>query len=152
MLHRSSRTSTKSKQNGLIGNKGAVPAKFTWQPGESVKTWSADFKAYCDGITKGFRTALEWAEAFPGVIDSVALASVKWKYLQEANSQLYDFLIAQPEADANAMVLNIKNGCGFEAWRTLATWFDNYGRVSELDRLNRLMAMPRCRPTARAAS
>ena len=69
------------KKEQSLGGKGVVPPKLTGRGEESFRTWSQDLKAYCNGVYKGFRKALVWAESRSDAIDAAALANIQWKPL-----------------------------------------------------------------------
>ena len=50
------------QQFDLLDLKNMRPEMFKGNRGENWRPWARKFKAYCNGKSEGFRTALEWAE------------------------------------------------------------------------------------------
>ena len=122
----------------LIDFKVHKPEPFSGRRDESWKSWSRQFKTYCNVRKEGMKQALEWAEQQQGNIDAAAVASMNWSVGTTANTRLYDFLFLLCQSDAHILVER-HDGMGFEAWRQLARRYSQSGGQFELDMMNGLM-------------
>ena len=122
----------------LVDFKVNKPEPFHGRRDESWKSWSKQFKTYCNVRKDGMKKALEWAEIQSTTIDTGAIASMGWPAGDLANSRLYDFLFLQCKGDAHVLIER-HDGMGFEAWRQLAKRYSPSGGQFELDMMSRLM-------------
>ena len=110
---------------GQIGNQGRTlrlldprtsqPDKFAGDR-EKVWEWIEQMMAYANSMAPGFRKALKWAMAHKEVIDFEAINELEWEPANQADSALYDILMAITRGEAQCMVKNAAGDeSGFEA-------------------------------------
>ena len=111
------------QQFDLFDLKNMRPETFKGNRGENWRLWARKFKAYCNGRSKGFRKALDWAEKEPAEI-LPHLPHCPWDKGQAADSKFHDFLLATLGGEA-VMLAGTPGleGRGFEAWRQLVAKF-----------------------------
>ncbi len=136
-LERGSRHDSK-----LVSNRDIKCTVFSGK--EAYKPWAKKVKAYCNGVVRGFRQALEWAERQNMPIDDDELNSTNWRWVSEANQELYDLLMNLTSEEAQTIVELAPNQ-GFEAWRTLFRRMDPVGEDYEFEAAESLMSRERCK-------
>ena len=106
----------KSKGNRLINLKHFEPKVFSGKDGDPIKPWQKQVRNYCNANEKGFRVALEWAEAQPEAITNDDLLGTDWAPAETANEELFEYLQTTTSGEALLLVEKYKDR-GFEAWR-----------------------------------
>ena len=128
-----------SERIELVDFKVNKPENFHGRREESWKSWSRQFKVYCNVRKEGFKKALEWAEAYEGdMLNEHTIDQMQWPSARLADAKLYDFLFLQCRGDALVLVEHYE-GMGFEAWRQLSKRYSPSGGQYELDMMGRLM-------------
>ena len=122
----------------LVDFKVNKPEPFSGRRDESWKSWSRQFKTYCNVRKDGMKRALDWAETQTTEIDRNAVMGMGWALGEMANARLYDFLFLQCKGDAHVLIER-HDGMGFEAWRQLARRYSPSGGQFELEMMSRLM-------------
>ena len=127
-------------RNRLINTTHFEPKVFTGKAGDAVmiKPWQRSVRNYCNDREKGFRVALEWAEAQKEAITQEYLLGMYWAPAEEANEELYEYLMQTTSDEALMVVEKVKN-MGFEAWRQLAKRYNPIDGSFELDRMSHLL-------------
>ena len=114
------------------------PDRFSGQRNEAWKPWARKFKAYCNGKSQGFRSALEWSE-----LQTTALtdfSSCPWAQALAADAKLHDFLCATLGGEAGLLAETPGlEGQGFEVWRRLSQKYAPTGGQFEIDSLISLL-------------
>ena len=82
----------KSKGNRLINLKHFEPKVFSGKDGDPVKPWQKQVRNYCNAKEKGFRVALEWAEAQPQGITNDDLLGTDWAPAETVIEELFEYL------------------------------------------------------------
>jgi hypothetical protein len=77
----------------LLDLKSMKPEKFSGLRAQAWKPWARKFKAYCNGKSQGFRSALEWAELRQTPLLG-NFSGCPWNQVQTADAKLHDFLCA----------------------------------------------------------
>ena len=139
------------KKIGLVNLKNFEPRVFAGKESENIKTWARRIKGYCNGKTKGFKTALEWAEIQTMPIDDDDLLTMNWEPAVEANDELYEYLTLVTSDDALTLVEKFKDN-GFEAWRQLMKRYNPLGGRFELDRMTHLLRRKACKALSEVPS
>ena len=140
----SSNGNQKDEDFKMVDFKVNKPADFYGRREESWKSWSRQFKTYCNAIKPGFRKALEWSEAYTGeAINTHSIDEMGWPTARLADERLYDFLVLTCKQDA-LIIVETYEGLGFEAWRQLHKRFSPSGGQYELDMFARLMNPQQC--------
>ena len=132
------------KGNKLINLKHFEPKIFSGNDGDPVKPWQKQVRQYCNAKQKGFRIALEWAEAQPDVITNDDLMGTDWAPAETANEELYEYLQHATSGEALLIVEKTKDR-GFEAWRQLAKRYNPTDGTFELDRMDGLLHRKQCK-------
>ena len=122
----------------LVDFKVNKPENFHGKREESWKSWSRQFKTYCNVRKDGFKQALNWAEEYEQTINNSTIDQMGWPAARMADAKLYDFLFLQCRGDALVLV-EAYDGMGFEAWRQLCRRYAPSGGQFELDMMQRLM-------------
>ena len=95
-------TATLSKQTfDLLDLKSMKPDRFSGQRNEAWKPWARKFKAYCNGKSQGFRSALEWSELQTTALTN--FTSCPWAQALAADAKLHDFLCATLGGEAGLL-------------------------------------------------
>ena len=128
----------------LMNLKTFEPKTFAGKESENIKTWARRIKSYCNNKTKGFKTALEWAEAQVAPIVVNELIALNWAPAGEADEELYEYLTMVTSDDALTLVEKFK-GSGVEAWRQLMKRYNPLGGRFELDRMTHLLRRKACK-------
>jgi len=134
----------KNKGNRLINLKHFEPKVFSGKDGDPVKPWQKQVRAYCNAKEKGFRVALEWAEAQPENITNDDLLGTDWAPAETANEELFEYLQTTTTGEALLIVEKYKDR-GFEAWRQLAKRYNPTDGTFELDRMDGLLHRKQCK-------
>ena len=101
--------------------------------------------AYCKGMHPGFRKVMKWCQEQEDPLTEELIEAIQWDPAVEGNGVLYDLLIQITDGEAQSIVENSTGDeQGFEAWRELVRWFDPTNSLNEMDKVNQLLAVPRC--------
>ena len=129
----------------LLDPKGAKPETFKGDRRE-IRGWMEWLMAYANSMTLGFRKALKWAAKQTVIIDKDKLLELSWPPVDEADVALYDILITITAGEPRTMVRNAPGEeAGFEAWRTIVQWYDSYNSNNQIEIINQLVSVQRCK-------
>ena len=133
-------TATLSTQSfDLLDLKLMKPDRFSEQRNEAWKPWARNFKAYCNGKSQGFRSALEWAELQATALNN-NFSSCPWAQAQAADAKLHDFLCVTLGGEAGLLAETPGlQGQGFEVWRRLSQKYAPTAGQYEIDSLISLL-------------
>ena len=132
------------RHESLLNLKAFEPKTFAGKEADNVKPWAKKTRNYCNARRKGFRTALDWAELQTEPITVQDLIGMDWAPAEEANLELYDFLVMATSDEALLIVERHKDN-GFEAWRQLLRRYNPTGGRFELDRMAHLLQRKQCK-------
>ena len=130
--------------NRLLNLKEFEPTVFAGKDGDNVKAWQKQVRQYCNAKQKGFKVALEWAEAQPTEITNDDLLGTDWAPAGTANEELFEYLQHTTSGEALVVVEKFKDR-GFEAWRELDKRYNPTDGTFELDRMDPLLHRKQCK-------
>ena len=140
--------SGRNHRNKLVDAKGARPEVYN-NDRTKFKQWARRVKAYCNGLTPGMRKVMAQAEQHDYVLTEQYIDDMDIDDAQELDSELYDLLMTITDGESQTMVENTPGEePGFEAWRKVVRWFDPTNSLNEMDKVNQLISVPRCKKIA----
>ena len=69
----------------------------------------------------------------------------QWRHARESTVQLFNLLTTYTELEPQVMCNSVDPTKGYECWRKLTQHYDPTCGESELDRINHLLSIPRCK-------
>ena len=135
----------------LMDQKASYPEVFRNERSK-FRWWSRRVMAYCNGTYPGFRKVMKWCSEQEEQLEDETIDAIQWEYTDEANGKLYDMLLMITDGESQNIIENTKGEeQGFEAWRKLVRWFDPSNAMNEMDKVNLLLGVPRCKNIAKVA-